>query len=326
MSDFLRRLEKILIKVVQRGGLPAQLVGKARLEQFIRGATQSDIMLLQLRLRELKNNPPDFLDLLHEIWEEEVREAERRKSNPTVRQVKVGRENSKDPFFQELTTEIKDLHTTVAELTVQSKEDATSERKQKSQPASEFTDESYEVQALKKVVKKLRQQVKVLIVQPTPKAEKEMASKGNQACPVKFTRSKVSQSSKSSEDFFCYRCGGDGHIASKCRAPVNEKKVIQKLIQSLRKARGKQKNEEAPVEEHNWSVKRSAVQVKPTTSIPEGLVGPSSVIPVKVNGTPCQALLDSGFVVTIIFEEWYNKYLIDTPDSTHFWTSCLGFE
>ncbi|ROL55610.1 hypothetical protein DPX16_23627 [Anabarilius grahami] len=81
----------------------------------------------------------------------------------------------------------------VAELTVQSKDDATSEKKQKSQPASEFTDESYEIQALKKEVKKLRQQVKVLTVQPTPKAEKEMASKGNQACPVKFTRSKTRQ-------------------------------------------------------------------------------------------------------------------------------------
>lgn len=65
LSDFLRRLEKILIKVVQRGGLSSLLAGKARLEQLIRGATQSDIMLLQLRLRERKNNPPDFLDLLH---------------------------------------------------------------------------------------------------------------------------------------------------------------------------------------------------------------------------------------------------------------------
>lgn len=60
----------------------------------------------------------------------------------------------------------------VAELTVKSNDDATSEKKQKSQPTSEFTDESYEVQALKKEVKKLRQQVKVLAVQPTPKADK----------------------------------------------------------------------------------------------------------------------------------------------------------
>lgn len=161
-------------------------------------------------------------------------------------------------------------------------------------------------------MKKLRQQVKVMAVQPASKVEKKTSSDGNQASG-KFTRSKVTGSSKSSEDYFCYRCGGDGHIASKCKAPVNEKKVIQKLIQSLRKARGKQKNEEAPEEEHNCSVKRSAVQVKPTISIPEGLVGPSSVIPVKVNGTPCQALLDSGSVVTIIFEEWYNQYLADTP-------------
>uniref|UniRef100_A0A672MUU6 RRM domain-containing protein n=1 Tax=Sinocyclocheilus grahami TaxID=75366 RepID=A0A672MUU6_SINGR len=83
----------------RRPGLPSQLAGKARLEQLIRGAIQADIMLLQLRLRERKENPPDFLDLQHEIREEEVREAERRKANPTVRQVQIGSENSKDSSF-----------------------------------------------------------------------------------------------------------------------------------------------------------------------------------------------------------------------------------
>ncbi|KAK1880667.1 Protein unc-79 like [Dissostichus eleginoides] len=46
--------------------------------------------------------------------------------------------------------------------------------------------------------------------------------------------------------------------------------------------------------------------------IPEGLIGPPSLEPVKVNGHLCDALLDSGSRVSIIFESWYRRYLSDT--------------
>lgn len=232
LSDFLRRLEKVLIKVVQRDGLPLQSVGKARLEQLIRGATQSDIMLLQLRLRERKQNPPDFLELLHEIKEEEVREAERHKSNPTVRKVHIENEKPNDFSLQDLATEIRDLQSLVAKLAVKTQEDFAPERKQKSHQADEFSEDNHEVKALKKEVKKLRQQVKAMCVQPASTADKEESQEKKEVCSVNFTRPRVA-GVKSSEDFFCYRCGGDGHIASKCKAPENEKKVIQKLINSL---------------------------------------------------------------------------------------------
>lgn len=86
-----------------------------------------------------------------------------------------------------------------------------------------------------------------------------------------------------------------------------------RIAKRLRKVKGKQRNENTSEEEQTCSVKRSAAQIKPISSIPDGLVGPSSVIPVKINGTLCQALLDSGSVVTIIFEDWYNQHLSNTP-------------
>ncbi|XP_054916007.1 paraneoplastic antigen Ma2 homolog [Poeciliopsis prolifica] len=61
LSDFLRRLERALTKVVQRGGLTSYNKDKARLEQLLRGAVISDLMLIQLRLREKKSSPPTFL-------------------------------------------------------------------------------------------------------------------------------------------------------------------------------------------------------------------------------------------------------------------------
>ncbi|KAL0994156.1 hypothetical protein UPYG_G00118480 [Umbra pygmaea] len=56
MSEFLQRLERSLIKVVQGGGLPASAANKARVEQLIRGST-SDLMLLQLKVRSRKIDP-----------------------------------------------------------------------------------------------------------------------------------------------------------------------------------------------------------------------------------------------------------------------------
>ena len=118
LSDFLRRLERSLTKVVQRGGLPSHRADRARIDQLIRGAAESDIMLLQLRLRERREEPPTFLKLLNEIREEEEYETARRKLNTTVRQVKVGEETkAKSPEVQELKAEIKELRSELKELT-----------------------------------------------------------------------------------------------------------------------------------------------------------------------------------------------------------------
>lgn len=38
-----------------------------------------------------------------------------------------------------------------------------------------------------------------------------------------------------------------------------------------------------------------------------------SVVQLKVNGQACDALVDSGSQVTIIFEAWYKQHLSDVP-------------
>lgn len=49
LSEFLRHMERVLNKVVQKGGLQASTTDKARLDQLIKGATRSDLMILNLR-------------------------------------------------------------------------------------------------------------------------------------------------------------------------------------------------------------------------------------------------------------------------------------
>ncbi|KAJ4941533.1 hypothetical protein JOQ06_011412 [Pogonophryne albipinna] len=115
-----------------------------------------------------------------------------------------------------------------------------------------------------------------------------------------------------SEERFCYRCGENGHMAGKCRNPENQNKVIQRLIQALKKAKTNTTGEAAPKDNTSCTVRKSAVDMLDSCGITEGLIGPPSLEPVKVNGHLCDALLDIGSRVSIIFESWYRRYLSDT--------------
>ncbi len=114
-----------------------------------------------------------------------------------------------------------------------------------------------------------------------------------------------------SEEQFCYRCGENGHFAKKCPNPENLSKVITRLIHSLKLSRRQQQT--GSNANTNCSVKRGLVKAENSAVIPEGLVGPPSLIPLKVNGHSCKALLDSSSQVTIIFEQWYQEHLSDVP-------------
>lgn len=120
LSEFLRRMERVLNKVVKKGGLPLACVNRARLEQLIKGATGSDIMVLSLRLRERRDDPPAFLQLLNEILTEEEYQVSRSKISPMVKSVHVqGAVKQTEPEMKELREEIKMLRLQVTELTAQ---------------------------------------------------------------------------------------------------------------------------------------------------------------------------------------------------------------
>ncbi|XP_041132349.1 paraneoplastic antigen Ma2-like [Polyodon spathula] len=81
LSESLRCLEPMLKLTVRKGGIEPAQINRAHLDQIIRGAARSELMLLRLRLRERKNDPPSFLTLLKEIREEEEQEATRETLN-----------------------------------------------------------------------------------------------------------------------------------------------------------------------------------------------------------------------------------------------------
>ncbi|KAG1932770.1 interleukin-1 receptor accessory protein-like 1-A [Pimephales promelas] len=170
---------------------------------------------------------------------------------------------------------------------------------------------SDEVEALKQQIQQLQQKLGVMKVGyglPVDHAQQQQ--------PKPVSVHSRTRSSTDREDFFCYRCGEDGHIATKCKAPENLPLVIQKLVRSLRKAksgRNDASGDSSKVGNHDCYSARSQVDISGVNCLPKGLVGPSSTVSVRINGHPCKALLDSGSQVTIVFDSWYSKYLSDVP-------------
>ncbi len=117
LSEFLRRLEQLLVKAVQQGGISATEMDRARQQQVLRGAIASDLMLVNLRLRERRERPPTFLQLLKEVRSEEEYKASRKKVNPFVQCFQVKQEiDEKQAEIQSLKAEVKELKTMVASV------------------------------------------------------------------------------------------------------------------------------------------------------------------------------------------------------------------
>lgn len=239
--------------------------------------------------------PPTFLQLLSEIRVEEEYEASRRKLSPAksvqVKTVSIPAEVE----VKDLQAEIQELKLKVTELT------ALPSAQSAKKPASESvsiaevgsSEDDKHLQGLKKEVKKLRKQVSVMSVNPTTVFKRAQPS---QDFPPIHRQERASApraySQRDSSDFFCYRCGEDGHISNKCNAAENNQKVIQKLIRAQRQLRTNQKEKNVattPESTHNADVKKFSMNV-PSSHLPEGLIGPPSTTSVKVEGQPCTAL------------------------------------
>ncbi|KAL6470660.1 hypothetical protein MHYP_G00217790 [Metynnis hypsauchen] len=307
LSDFVRRLEPLLARVVQKGGIMAKDMDRVRVEQLLRGAVGADIMLLQLRIKERRNKPPNFLNLLSEIRAEEEYERSRHRVNPRVCQVNAQENVDSDSVaIQSLKAELKNLKEQMAGLTEQPRS-----RVEDAQPLllpilhSDDKKDS-EATALRKNVNRVKRKIQNLQARDT---------NAQVATTKPHTTIEEKQVSSKEGDYYCYRCGENGHIATKCTLPENEKKVIQKLIASLRKAKDNRnsiKSDQAS-KEHPCSVRRHAVNTLNIVPVPEGLIGPTTTVPLQINDQPCTALLDSGSQVTIIFEDWYNRHLSHVP-------------
>ncbi|RXN17862.1 Retrovirus-related Pol polyprotein from transposon 297 [Labeo rohita] len=308
LSDFLKRMEKSLTRVGQKGGLPGNNVDRTRVEQLIRGAVESDLLLLQLRLRERRENPPTFLTLLNEIREAEESEAARYSLGATAKPVPRPRlKLSGLAAVRELKAEIQELRTKVTEGPKVPVSKVMLESKPEPSRRGGDTLADPEVLSLRRQVQRLEEQLASLSVRQSFQSSKEPP-------PEQAVTSTKPRLEMTKDDYFCYKCGEDGHIAPRCKATENYSLVIQKLVRSLRKARSGKMDESGKQSGGKASFSRkSQTVVVEKSSLPAGLVGPALTITMKINGQSCEALLDSGSQVTIIFDSWYSKNQSSVP-------------
>ncbi|KAK0145272.1 hypothetical protein N1851_015815 [Merluccius polli] len=165
-----------------------------------------------------------------------------------------------------------------------------------------------ELQTLKNQMQQLQQQMSVMKVEGSETPRRKTLQ---QQTVSSFERGRPSVSR---DNFFCYRCGGDGHIASQCQESENPPEVIRKLLRSLKKAK-EGKSEPSPQQTASRDAYCNKSNVRPSaqSNLPSGLLGPASTICIKINGHSCNALLDSGSQVTIIFDKWQKRYLPNVP-------------
>ncbi|XP_063788673.1 paraneoplastic antigen Ma1 homolog [Pseudophryne corroboree] len=72
LSVFLIRLDKLLYKIVDKGGIAKEEVDKSRMKQLLRGASTMDPVAQKLRCSSIRDPSPSFNELLKEIKQDEV--------------------------------------------------------------------------------------------------------------------------------------------------------------------------------------------------------------------------------------------------------------
>lgn len=305
---------------MQAGGLPVSVANVARLEQLLRGST-SELMLPQLRIRERIKNPPPFLMLLREVMEEESRQSAKQSqvtpSRPQrVRTIQVGVEKEPDlAMWNDLQTQIQELRAQLDERNkIRHQSPPEEPVKSHKENRKKKIESQSELQLLRKQVKALEDKVSVMTVKYTSESPREPSLQSRRYKADPGHKLVYNSFFPKDEEYFCYRCGDIGHIATRCSGPENPQKVISKLIRLERRLPEPTKESPKSTAEEQCVAKVNKVEVpEMDANLPEGLVGPSFIHTIKVNDVVCDALIDSGSNVTIIFEDWYKQNLAGVP-------------
>ena len=194
LSAFLYRLDKLLHRTLLKGGIRAEDMNRARMEQLVKGALTHDMVALRIRLSHTLANPPSFSQLMRDVREEEnwISAREGVKTAATVAAAAVTQTS--------VTSELTSLRNEVKEL-------------------------SSQVTRLLSVTP---------VTPTTPERSMAMAGPVTRMPEVaaRDASSRVRTSRPPQPGIFCYQCGEDGHTKRECQKPEDLRKVTQKLIGS----------------------------------------------------------------------------------------------
>lgn len=189
-STYLQRLQVALQHAVRRGGVPARDVNKRLLTQFCRGCWDNNL-IVELQLKQRKNDPPPFAELLLLLRTEEDQDA-----------TKAMRMKQ---------------HLGTAKPKVSSHAQFVSSE-----------DESNLCATLTSFTKQLTEQMTAIQKQL---ATLTASSSGHKPSAAGKSDSRATAKSLSPKPGFCFRCGEDGHIKPQCASEPNSALVAAKRKQ-----------------------------------------------------------------------------------------------
>ena len=210
-SAYLTRLEGCLDQAIQFGGIDLEDADRLRLNQFIRGCIFDNGLVGALQLRQRKPDPPGLVTLLQEVRIEEGAEAVRSLRRQQTKSAKKAHCNlaATDNIVGKLEDEVAILKAQLANL-------HTSPPAKTVSPADTST--ATDLDALHAELDALKRELAQLKSCASPQA--------------KFTRP------PSRGKYFCFRCGGPGHMVRECRSPPNAELVQRRLLERSQRPAG----------------------------------------------------------------------------------------
>ncbi|XP_063812914.1 modulator of apoptosis 1-like [Pseudophryne corroboree] len=122
LTSYIYRIDRLIHRIVDRGGMTIEEVNEKRLQQLIEGALTTDPIAQRLRYTTSSRQPPSFMKLMREVKQEESLVEARDKS---IKEVKVAAsiiEEVTSPI-ENLTKMVEGLRGEVGKLTLQLNEE-----------------------------------------------------------------------------------------------------------------------------------------------------------------------------------------------------------
>ena len=201
-AEYLTRLEEALDRAISFGEVNPTDADSLRLTQFIKGCVYSEGLVAALQLRQRKETPPSFVDLLREVRVEQSAEVARMQRRQHDKPKKAHAHSVIAPApSEEWAARLRDVNSQLAALQTEAPHAAPTVK----HPARPSQESSSDLMA---EISKLKREIEDL----------KRGNKGGQPRPR-------------ATNTFCYRCGLPDHMSNNCKAAPNAELVQQKLLE-----------------------------------------------------------------------------------------------